>query len=81
MANSKVLPPDHDQPHLLIRLATEDGCEVNLVSGGPRNAYLWIGNNEGNMHTTISGEKALRALADTILKELDAPQPRRKAHA
>ena len=78
MANTKILPQPENEPHHLLTLATEDNCEVFLVSGGPLRAYVWIGNREGGMHTTIGGEKALRALANAILKELDSPAPRKR---
>lgn len=78
MANTKVLPLNDEEPHHLLKLMTEDDCEVLLVSGGPFRAYLWIGGKDGYCQTTIGGEKALRALATAILKELDSPVPRKQ---
>jgi hypothetical protein len=54
-----------------LELKADEGCDVYLVAGGRRRAYLWFGGKDGIMVDTISGEKALRAMAEAILKELD----------
>ena len=51
--------------------------EIVLVPGGPRNAYLWIGPFVGRASCTVSGEVALRKLAQAILKEVGTGIPRR----
>lgn len=75
--SAKVLPTVRDAGHAM-EMRTDDGYEAILVAGGPLRAYLWIGDKQGYLHTTITGEKALRALAAAILKELDTPRKRRK---
>lgn len=56
---------------LLISTDGKDG-EVILVRGGPKRAYLWAGQMpSGDGCVTVSGEKVLRRLAQTILAELN----------
>jgi hypothetical protein len=44
---------------------------LNIVEGGPRRAYVWVGPKDGSgVVYTFSGERALRELAKAILKEI-----------
>lgn len=60
----------YDRKHVRVSIVCDDGSRVSFVRGGKRLAYLRIGDTDGLMLDTISGEKALRALARAILAEL-----------
>ena len=66
---AKLIPVE--EKHHRLAILSDMGCEVYLVRGGPRRAFIWIGDENGINSDTISGEKALRALAEAILAELD----------
>lgn len=61
---------NHERDHVVVSLVCDGGSRVRLVKGGKRGAYIWIGDSTDRMLDTISGEKALRALARAILAEL-----------
>ena len=55
--------------HHRIAIRGDNGGEVDVVIGGKRRAYLWVGHPEGKV-VTVSGEKTLRKLALAILAEV-----------
>ena len=67
MSGSRAIKPDKDHP---FKLRTNRGTFIRLVPGGPRRAYLWIGDAEDNYVATVSGRAALSKLAHAILREL-----------
>lgn len=56
--------------HRITVKADEGRATVCLIPGGPRRAYLWIGDSEDRYLFTISGKVALLRLALAILREL-----------
>lgn len=57
-------------PSHAIHVKGDKGGHIDLVKGGPRLAYLWVGDARGSYVATFSGENALRKLAKAILREV-----------
>lgn len=66
---ARIVKVEDSKQHRLRIKADHGFGEMVLVRGGRRLTYLWAGHT-GTFCITLSGEKALRKLAESILAEI-----------